>query len=685
MYISSIQLRDWKAYVDATFKFADTTDGRNVVLIGGKNGYGKTSLLEAVILCLFGRFGMPLIGRASTGDTEKLELSYNDFLERAFHGQALTHGRTHCSVTVTFEGVNEGKIKIQRRWHFTGSGKHRADQEEVLIYEGPDEDLVMIPRLEDRNEFIHSYVSQKFLMPSLAQFFLFDGEQVRKLAQKDMATQVRQGIEGILGVPIIKELSYDLREYAKQKRSGVGNIGDEKLDKLRIEISELEQQEEIVQNKLNEINPEIDRLTKRFEHLFSELALLQGGSYATLKEHFETKEGIRRKCDKLKDEFFDLLTKNIALALTGIELRAETRNRLQAESLREQWEIGKKQGDMNLEKFLITLEESFSEIYPSLSEGQKAALKDQVISSWHRIWFPPPDNCATEYRHGYLTESLRTLVIDHLDSLDELAINQVKYMLEEIRDLEIKIKQIDAQIAQQSGIEHELENIRLELKRTEEEKEMLRKDQKNLEQQLAGIRAQLNPKRQEFGRLQEKLHSVGPNLKRSSLADKIAGMLNALIDEVIPIHIHDLSEEMTKAYRAMAHKDIVKRIEILQDCTVKLIGESGRDIRDMDPSAGESQIFALSLIAAVTNISNRRFPIIIDTPLARLDPDHRKNVLKYFTQLNSQVIILSQPEEVYGDYLELIKPRVNTEMTIEFQALANDVGCARIRNGYFWG
>ena len=685
MYISSIHLRDWKAYTDATFNFPAPSNGKNVVLIGGKNGFGKTSLLEAIVLCLFGRFGMPLIGRASVGESEKLEFSYNDFLERAFHGQALSQGRSNSSVTISFEGVSEEKIKIQRKWYFTGSGRHRADQEEVLIYEGLDEDLIMIPRLEDRDDFIRSYVSQKFLVPSLAQFFLFDGEQVRKLAQKDMAAQVRQGIEGILGVPVIKELCADLREYAKLKRSGIGNIGDEKVDNLRKEISELEDQEENIAEALDEVMPNIEILTKRSEHLFTEMAMLQGGTYATLKEQFETKEGYKRKCDQLKDEFFDLLTKHIALSLVGSDLRAETRNRLRAEGLREQWEIGKKQGDKNLAKFISTLENSSSGINPPLSEAQKEALKQQIVNSWHSIWFPPPDNCASEYRHGYLTESLRTLITERLDSLDELAINQVNYMLEDIKDLEIKIKQIDAQIAQQSGTEHELEKIRVELKKTENEKEVLRNKQKELENHLAGIRAQLNPKRQEFGRLQEKLHSVGPNLKKSSFADKVASLLSTIIEEAIPSHIEDLSKEMTKAYKAMAHKNIVKKIEILQDCSVKLIGESGRDIRDMDPSAGESQIFALSLIAAITHVSKRHFPIIIDTPLARLDSDHRKNVLEYFTQMDSQVIILSQPEEVYGEYLDIIRSRVNSEMTIEFQVLANDIGRARVKTGYFEG
>lgn len=683
MYISSMHLRDWKAYTNEVFHFPSPENGKNVVLIGGKNGFGKTSFLEAIVLCLFGRQGMCLIDRSSIEEGKKLEYSYNDFLERALHGQALTQGRLNLSITIIFEGVPEQKIKIQRKWHFTSLGRHRAEQEEVTIYEGENEDLIMIPRLEDREDFIRSYVTQKFLAPTLAQFFLFDGEQVRKLAQKDKSLQVRQGIEGILGVPIIQGLCLDLKEYAKARRKGAGNIGDEKLDNLRREISELEDQEESLDKQLKEMIPDIDVLNMQFEHFFNQMAMIQGGTYATLKEQLEAKEGYKRKCNQLKDQFFDLLTKHISLSLAGCELRAETRNRLRAESRREQWEIGKSQGDKNLTKFILSLEQSSKDISPSLSQNQREYLKKKIINSWQSIWYPPPDNCAPDYRHEYLTENLRILIMERLDSLDELAINQVNYMLENIKDLEIKIKQIDTQIANQSQIEDDLEVLRRNFKETEEKKDRLKNKHKDVENHLFGLRAQLNPKRQELGRLQEKLYSVGPNLKKSVFADKVISLLSKIIEEAIPKHIEDVSKEMTKAYKAMAHKKIVKTIEILQDCSVKLIGQSGKDIRDMDPSAGESQIFALSLIFAIMQVSKRHFPIIIDTPLARLDSDHRKNVLDFFTKTDSQVIILSQPEEVYGEYLEIIKSRVGAEMTIDFQVLANDTGRARVKSGYF--
>jgi DNA sulfur modification protein DndD len=160
-------------------------------------------------------------------------------------------------------------------------------------------------------------------------------------------------------------------------------------------------------------------------------------------------------------------------------------------------------------------------------------------------------------------------------------------------------------------------------------------------------------------------------------------MIHAIVEEAFPSHIQNVADAMSRAYLAMAHKEVVKRIEIAPDCSVRLIGSSGRNLRDMDASAGESQIFALSLIAAIAEVSERIFPIIMDTPLARLDPDHRRNMLKFFTNSRNQVILLSQPDEVRGEYLDLIKPKILKAIHLVHEEISDGVGRSDLAEGYF--
>jgi DNA sulfur modification protein DndD len=147
-------------------------------------------------------------------------------------------------------------------------------------------------------------------------------------------------------------------------------------------------------------------------------------------------------------------------------------------------------------------------------------------------------------------------------------------------------------------------------------------------------------------------------LKRAERADRIAKTINAIIDESVPRQIITVAEEMSHAYRAMAHKSVVQSVVIEPDCTVKLMSKAGRNVREMSLSAGEQQIFAQALISAISKVSQRVFPIVVDTPLGRLDDAHRSGVLKHFTAREGQVFLLSTDTEIVGRYFRLMEPRL---------------------------
>lgn len=105
MQLRKIELRDWKAYVSTSVDIPRALPNKNVVLIGAKNGFGKTSLFEALVLGLFGQDGLPLIARAPFGlsPDDRVRTSYNEFLARTLHRSAIEQGRQQCSVSLTFE------------------------------------------------------------------------------------------------------------------------------------------------------------------------------------------------------------------------------------------------------------------------------------------------------------------------------------------------------------------------------------------------------------------------------------------------------------------------------------------------------------------------------------------------------------------------------------------------------
>jgi len=686
MFLRSIQVRDWKAYANGQFEFPKPTRNKNVVLIGAKNGYGKTSLLEAIILGLYGRDGMHALARAITSNSDE-DKSYDEFMERALHAQALSQGRTSIAITIVLEDAVE-RLKIVRRWHFAGSGKHRRNDEEVNLFSGKDEEPVKVPGLrpsrEDRDDFYRSEIARKFIPFHLTEFFLFDGERVQQLAKQQKAWMIKEGVEGILGVQLLRVLQNDLKDYVQDRRRGVENIEDKTLVRVNSEITEMEARLEVNGQKLQAFEDQLSPVTSRIEELTRNVRTMTGGNIATVQELGAEQFNYRRQRERVEERLNQMLRTDLALALAGKPLRDKVSETIRSEIKRTEWLASKNHTREKLDRILAGLQAEVPVIEPDLTEHQLAVLRQRVSAVWETLWHPPPADCASEERHTFLTEAERRRVIERLEKIDKLGVAELEQLLSDHDEATVQFNRLGNQIAGLSGIEERIRDDTSQLERLNQQTVQLREQIGELTRQKQSDTSDLNRLRAEAGRMAARHESAQPNLARAAKAEKIATLISDAIEDLYPKYVDRLGEEMTSVYKQLAHKNLVKKIEIARDCTVKLLGDKGHDIRTMDSSAGEEQIFALSLIAAIAKVSGTKVPIVMDTPLARLDTEHRSNVLQYFAaNAGEQVIFLSQPDEVNGEYLQVIRTRVCKAYHIEFEELDNGVGKAHVRNGYF--
>lgn len=685
MYIAKIELKNWKSYKSATFKFPSPSSDRNVVLIGAANGYGKTSLFEAIALGLFGREGLPLCSSADFKSKKALSVAYKEFLERSLFKGALSAGQVSCSVTIVLCGHDDKSIEIQRTWHFSDKGHYNQNDDDVHVYEGLERNLVVPPTSHDGNNrnWIDEYIEGKLLPSRLANFFLFDGEQVSKMAEQNKKVQIKNGIEGLLGIPVLRSLKESLRSYTRIKQKEFPKDADQTIMNLPEEIHKLSIKSEEMETQIDDKIEKKRILDDEREILTRDLVGYPQTSAAALGEKFKQKDIHRKAIEKGRSHLEQILKSDLALALSGYELRAKVISRLVDEDSRLEWINSKSQGDSRLEKFLSTVGPKIQTIKPNLDKKQYNSVIECAKYAWEYVWNPPPKNINQPVLHDYLGNSERKQVVDHLKAIERSEIPEIGDALNEIRKNESSINRIDQEIAKIESAGPEVQKMQKRLSEVNDEIDELSRGIGVLEKEKTSIDGEIASRNAEFARVKAKKGEAEPSLRLAASASMVIEVINEIIKKSVPTQIEDIANEMTKAYKFMAHKeDQVSKITIDSLCNVKLLDVNGSDMRDFDLSAGEKQIFTQSLIHAISLISEKRFPMVIDTPLGRLDDQHRKGVLGHLVSRGHQVILLSTDTEVGPRYLDVIDQYVQKKFLIQLNVV-DGIGQSTISEGYF--
>lgn len=684
MHISSITLDGWKAYPKAEFNFDAPIQGRNIVLIGANNGYGKTSLFEAIVLGIFGRYGLGLIARRSIGGgSERTNRSYKKFLEGALHSGTTTVGRNKsCSVRIVFVDGDDEQIEIERIWYFSDRGEYR--DEDVRVIEG----LMRKPirhEGDDREAWFRSYIAENLLPDTIAHFFMFDAEEIRALAEDAMSNQVRQGIEDLLGVSVLKKLADDLQEYEKTKSRESPNVTNDAIEeraeehrKLRSRYSEKEEYHKKVEASLAEHSGSYQRLAREMPpHGIESETQLQD----RIRKIFAYNEEIK-EIGKRRD---NLLATDIALALPGPDLRKRLRKRLEGEIALEHWDSVRKAGKNNVERFVSAVESDVVEIEPVLDEGQRDAVLEIVRNAIDELWNPPPEDCAERYLHYYFGGNERKEVIHRLSELDGLGSLDIAQLQNSIAAKKSELKQLerDKRRADRTSPSMKAKGERfLEL---HNDIMKLTKEAEQLGFEKRDLKGQLDQKFAELQRMRKQQQDAVPSQRLAMRASEVISVIDEIVRRAVPSQIKAIETAMTNEYRSMAHKRVVSQIKIDEECNVKLYNSEGAELRRHSFSAGEKQIFTQALISSVSSVSGRGFPMVIDTSLARLDRSHRKGVLSHLAQRNHQVILLSTDSEVVDEELRVIESHVQKKYLVEFHEEKNGDVRSTVRVGYFEG
>ncbi len=679
MWIQRVELSNFKAYQEQTFDFQRPSAGKNLVLIGGMNGQGKTTLLEALYLCLYGEEATTHMARAGLQ-----EQAYARFLQNALHGRPSIQRIKTIRVSVTFmETATQGYI-ITRKWHFGIKGELDSQEAEGFeIRNG-----VRGERLGDVDE-IRDVVATVMAPANLAPFFFFDGEEVKKLADQDRSGWVKTAMEGLFGVVLLRNLRERLGQYQNTNRQRKNTKSQEELDKIYAELEAKKSEKSDLEQALSQCKGHIQQYEQRQRDIQEQLIEIGAGD-GNLKSVNDIIREEQEKNQQLKDcekELSRLLSEQIALLLPLPALYRDLRTRLTAEKYLVEWQDRKRSLEPEKLGFVDRLMSSFEVGCLELSRTQQAGLKEAVTKAWEGLFSPQPKDCADKLLHTYLEPRARQRLEDGLMNLGNEAL-KVQALAQRKAELQKRLMELKKRRIQLEGVTQDgtFQRLQTELSETQKKLNELSHQRGDLERQITTLASTINDEKASYEREHQEYLRNEPIQSKALKARRIINLIEAFMPPLFAQKIDSLSAHVTQRFKELAHKKLVERIKISADGTIQLFDSLGSCLK-FDRSAGENQIFATALIAGLADASGYHIPLVVDTPLARLDSQHRANLLRYWcSDPDRQVILLSQDKEIDAELAETLKPFLLATYLLESHPIGKGYyrTTAR-RNAYFGG
>jgi DNA sulfur modification protein DndD len=661
MKFRKLTIENYKSFQFSTeILFPSSEDGRSIFLIGGMNGAGKTSLMEAISYCLYG--------------------AKADEIFRNINRREKAKGNANVAFELVLEMDDFSELVVRRSWTAGAveDPKPRDLTERLSVVR--DGKRVSVQNQEIWQDFIRAAIP-----PGITQFFFFDGEKIQEIAADDHSeVRLKSSLEAALGIQYINRLAGDVLYIKQEERKGFVEISDEDLEfkqsELKREKSKLgrkHQERDGVRGELENFRAQLNEGKRRFEAAFHTAPESRDAMREQEKKRVLTVNRLAQVESEIRSQFEKALPFSIGGRLfEGIRRQIETeRKSASSEAVKENAAV--------LAKRIVRVVEEPEPIYTEkLSAERMAELERRIF----RL-LKEGDSRTNVTKILDLSDRDAARVLNKMEILEASDVFLLKPLLEEARELEIQIRQFEG-IGQGGAftpterelfdeLQAEIEGCSTQIGRKAEQLRILEEDIMALEKRVGEIEAEIEKLYEKHNVSKEKADFIEE-------CDAIASVLNQFIVRLRKNKVHLLQEKTFEMYRLLSSRSgLIKDITI-DDKTyeVRITDRNGHEIRKSALSAGEKEVFAVSLLWGLAQTSELKFPIVVDTPLSRLDSTHRDNIVNnYFPNAGEQVVILSTDTEIDTNYYRSLKPHLSGAGSLEFDQRQE---LTSFRQGYFW-
>ena len=631
-----------------------TKEKKPVILIGALNGSGKTTFLQAIDFVLYGKFSNFFYSQ---------KLSYENFLKKNINKNNYDEGaQVELVFFRKYKGKNE-KFKISRNWK--AIGKKIKEEFFVFIDDVYDEDIT-----KDWDNFVDQ------ILPSrVASLFFFDGEKIEQLADLEQSKGVlKKAINSLLGLEIVDQLNIDVDEF--QKRSVLQlktNEEKKNINKLKKEVDGFEDRIKEIDESIVKVEDELAK--KAYDIRELNVVLSQKGiSYYEKKQEYEKElQVIDEKRTEISDELVKLASGDLPLLVVKKELAAMVD---QSKSLLEN------QNKTDSQKKNNDLIESISSFVLKNSKDDKFTKNFEKFVSDKKI------NDTTILDNENLLpnlnyQDLNSLLNHNLDTAEK----DIKKKINTINKLEEEYEKI-SQLINKIPTDDEIKPLIDKLEEHQKDEAKLITKKNILDEQRGQINGPLIKINIELKKEYEKKTTQDlVNLDKKRFVDysvRIKDVLSTFHVKALDFHIKRLEKLILECFKSLHRKkDFIKSIKIDTSTFDLQVFEAKNVQVDTDIlSAGERQLLAVAILWGLAKASNSAAPTVIDTPLGRLDSEHRLNLVEqYFPTASKQVILLSTDEEINQKYHKYMKPYLARSYKIEYDEKING---SKSTLGYFF-
>jgi len=503
-------------------------------------------------------------------------------------------------------------------------------------------------------------------------------EKIQELASAvESDADFEDSIYSLLGVDLIERLDADLSIYISKKleESGVEGINEE-IQELQNERDEIEQEFEDLEEEQEEKEERLEELETEIESKENKIAQ-EGGSYADKREKLkEQKTELNASIEQHQQQIQDIAEGAYPFTLAP-NLCKSVVDRLKTETKRQNRATARDELTDELSDVLDE-EDVWQEM--EVPEDQAGELAERIQDKLRsRLQF---DDQEPELAHQF-SEAQRQEIYSLVDRAlhdvpDELAETSEK-LEEETRERQ-EIESSLGKAPDQEVISPLIED----LNELTEEKGAVKSRLAELENKISTAQTRLERKENEVQNKIEEKSRVEDVSERANLASDVRNTVQDFREELAKEKLRKLESKLSERYIRLSNKgEFYEKIEIDEDSLdISIKTVHGNNKPHTELSAGERQIFATSLLWALAEISDRPLPFIVDTPLGRLDNDHRDNLIThFFPEAAHQVIIFSTDTEIDDNQFDKLEGYISQAYHLGYD---EKKGMTVPTEGYFW-